>query len=214
MRQGVLTLVFDDGYTDVYEHVLPLLRSHGMRAVFAVPVDTLALERSEGVAVTPLKEWKEVCARDGHELAAHGVTHRALTTFSDSELDMELKESKEATGASTLVYPGGVYDDRVQSAAARYFSAARGVRWGVESIPPCDLYALRTLNATRQNFRWWKYGPRELSAALTGEWVIETFHRVTDTPQSPHDVSLHYFARHLSWLAKLSLRVATIREMV
>lgn len=214
MRRGVLTLVFDDGYRAVYDHVLPLLRAYGWRAVFAVPVETAATERSEWAPIMPLPTWKEACLREGHELAAHGVTHRALTTLSDSELDAELRESKRHTGASTLIYPGGAVDARVRRSAAEHFSAARGVAWGLETLPPADPFRLRTLNATTKNFRWWKYHPRELLAALTGKWVIETFHRVTDRPEFAHDVSLHDFQSHLATLARLPLRIATIRDVV
>lgn len=214
MSRGVLTLVFDDGYQDVCDHVLPLLRRSGVRATFAVPVETGRVAQTEGEAIARLDVWKDRCKRDGHELAAHGVTHRPLTTLSDAELERELRESRAATDAGTLVYPGGAFDDRVKRSAARFFEAARATTWGVESLPPRDPYALRTLNATRENFRRWKFRPRELQTILRGQWTIETFHRVTSTPTKPHDISLEDFARHLQWLTRLPLRIATIREVM
>lgn len=214
MSRGVLTLVFDDGYQDVFDHVLPLLRRHGIRATFAVPVQTERVAQTEGAAIASLSAWKDVCRRDGHELAAHGVTHRPLTELDDAELGRELRDSRSATGATTLVYPGGAFDERVKRAAAQVFRAARTTAWGVETLPPRDPYALRSLNATSRNFRWWKFRPRELQALFAGQWVIETFHRVTNHPTHPHDVSLHDFAWHLTWLRRLPLRIATIRDVM
>lgn len=212
--RGTLTLVFDDGYTEVYEQVLPLLRKHGLRAVFAIPVRTDTVMRKKNTPMTALAEWKDACLREGHELAAHGVTHRPLTELPDDELADELRQARDLTGATTLVYPGGTFDKRVQRAAARYFAAARSVRWGVETLPPRDPFALQTLNATRRNFRWAKYRPREIFALMTRGWIIETFHRITDDPAVTHGVTLRDFTRHLRWLSILPLRVATIRDII
>ena len=214
VSRGVVSLVFDDGYQDVFDHVLPLLRQRGIRATFAIPVDTERVARTEQAALASLETWKDVCHRDGHELAAHGVTHRPLTELDDVELERELRESQTATGATTLVYPGGAFDERVKQAATTVFRAARTTAWGVENLPPHDPYALRTLNATSKNFRRWKFQARELQALLVGQWVIETFHRVTAHPVHPHDVSLDDFSQHLSWLCRLPIRIATICDVM
>lgn len=214
MTRGALTLVFDDGYQEVYEQVLPLLRRFGIKAVFAIPVETKVVEASEHATLASFDEWRRACATEGHELAAHGVTHRALTTLNEVELAQELRQSQEKTGATTLVYPGGAVDDRVRTAASQIFRAARTTRWGTEDLPPEDPFLLSTLNATGQNFHWWKFRPRELSMLLTGGWVIETFHRVTKHPRALHDVSLHDFEKHLQWLRRLSLRITTICDIV
>ncbi len=214
MSHGTLSLVFDDGYTDVFQHVLPLLKRDNIRATFAVPVKTERIAQSHGVPITSLAAWKETCTRDGHELAAHGVTHRPLTTLTDEELAVELRASQHATGATTLVYPGGAFDARVQKEVADIFRAARSTHWGMESLPPRDPYALRTLNTTGKNFHWWKFRPREIQLLLTGGWLIETFHRVTPEPKDLHDVSLADFSAHLAWLSRLPLRIATIRDVM
>ncbi|TSC71909.1 MAG: hypothetical protein G01um101438_856 [Parcubacteria group bacterium Gr01-1014_38] len=214
MSRGILTLVFDDGYQEVFDQVLPLLQQHGIRATFAVPVETERVAQPEGVTIASLGAWKDACRREGHELAAHGVTHRPLTVLNDAELERELQESRAATGATTLVYPGGTFDDRVKRSAARMFRAARTTAWGIESLPSRDPYALRTLTATGKNFHWWKFFPRELQSMLINGWTIETFHRVTERPTHLHDVSLRDFARHLAWLRHLPLRIATIREVM
>lgn len=214
MSRGFLSLVFDDGYQDVLQYVVPLLQKQKIRATFAVPIETERVAQIHGVPIAPLNVWKEACSRDGHELAAHGVTHRSLTALSDQELTQELQDSQSATGATTLVYPGGAFDERVQREAARLFRVARTTQWGTESLPPRDPYALRTLNATGKNFRAWKFRPRELQSVLMNGWVIETFHRVTPTPKDFHDVLLDDFAAHLSWLSHLPLRIATIRDVM
>ncbi len=221
MPRGVITFVFDDGYQAVYGHVLPLLRGHGMRAVFAVPVDTERLARAESAPVAPLDDWKRACAEGGHELAAHGVTHRALPPLSDAELETELKAAREATGATTLVYPGGAHDDRVVAAARRHFRAARTVRAGFETLPARAPHRLRSFVATKQNFQVWKWNLRALWAWLKNSWLIETFHDVAignlkleirNWPQ--HTVPLAALERHIRFVRRLPIRIATIREIL
>lgn len=221
MPRGALTLVFDDGYQAAYDGALPLLRELGLRAVFAVPVDTGRLAATEGAPVAPLTAWKAACARDGHELAAHGVTHRAFPTLSDDELARELAEAQRATGATMLVYPGGAHDDRVVAAARRHYRAARTVLRGFEHTPPGDPLRLHSFVATRQNFRVWLWNLRALWAWVTNRWLIETYHNVafghgawSTGHGKRHTVPLAALEQHLRFVKKLPLRIATIRDMV
>lgn len=218
MPRGAVTLCFDDGYRAVYDRVLPLLHELGLRAVLAVPVDSSALERAEG---TPIAAWQRVCETDQHELAAHGVTHRALSILTDEELADELRRSREATGASALVYPGGAHDDRVVAAARPLFRAARTVRPGYATLPPRDWYRLPSFVSTRDNFQVWKWNLRALWAWVTNRWLIETHHNVTfgQGPWSTghgkrHAIPLEALERHLRFLQRLPIRIATIRDVV
>lgn len=221
IRRGALTLVFDDGYQAVYDHVLPLLRQYGVRAVFAVPVDTTTLARTEGAPVSDFRTWKIACAKDGHELAAHGVTHRALTALPDGDLRAELARSREATSATTLVYPGGAHDDRVVTEARSRFGAARTVLRGFETLPPRDSYRLRSFVSRRDNFRVWVWNLRIFWAWLTNRWLIETHHTVSFGSGAggtghgkQHTVPLDALERHLRFLTGLPIRIATIQEIV
>lgn len=224
MTRGATTFCFDDGYQAVYDRVLPLLRQYQVPAVFAVPVDTTTLKRTEGAPVVPLEAWKRACAADGHELAAHGVTHRALPELGDTTLADELQRAQAATGATTLVYPGGAHDDRVVSAARRHYRAARTVLPGYNTLPPRDPFRLRSFVATRENFQVWKWNLRALWAWATNQWMIETYHNVSTGSRqqaagsrndgSRHTVPLDALQRHLRFLKRLPIRVATIRDVV
>src|SRR5687767_7922458 len=123
-QRGMVTFVFDDGYQAVYEEVVPLLDQHHLPAVFAVPLQTEAVARSEGEATLPIDVWRALQSR-GHEIAAHSVTHRNLTTLSPAELATELAEPAKVLNATTLVYPGGAHNETVREAAKQYYRAAR-----------------------------------------------------------------------------------------
>ncbi|MBI4022157.1 MAG: polysaccharide deacetylase family protein, partial [Candidatus Andersenbacteria bacterium] len=91
--RGCVTLVFDDGYTDVYNQVVPLLDQFGLPGVFAIPLDHSHIEQTEGYTVTPWPAWLNVRQR-GHEIAAHSVTHADLTQLAPAQLDDELRRSQ------------------------------------------------------------------------------------------------------------------------
>lgn len=212
--RGLVSLVFDDGYEEISDRVLPLLATLGIRAVFAVPVDTRAVAASERAPVLSLETWKARCSEGEHELAAHGVTHRALTELSDDDLLRELRESADRTSATTLVYPGGAHDARVRRAAATVFRAARTTDWGFESSPPADPYRLRAVSATRANVSLSKWNLFAIACRLTNRWLIETYHRVTDDAEPRHAVRFPLLEAHLAFLVRHRFRIATIRDVV
>lgn len=210
--RGAITLVFDDGYRAVYNEVLPVLREYGIRAVFAVP---LASTPIEGQAITPYQDWLAAAARDGHEIAAHGITHTSFQALSDSKLAQELLEPSTTLRTSTLVYPGGAHDDRIVAAAKIQYRAARTVLHGFNTMKPADLLRLRTINFSKRNFSVARANIHALRAFFSNKWLIETYHMVSNSPSTlTHSVVLEDLISHLDFVTSLPLRITTIEEMV
>jgi len=210
-QRGMVTFVFDDGYQAVYEEVVPLMDQHHLPAVFAVPLQTETVARSEGEPTLPIDAWRALQER-GHEVAAHSVSHRNLTTLTPSELDTELAEPVAVLQATTLVYPGGAHNETVREAAKQYYRAARTVEHGFESRPPRNPWRLKTYNFTRANFSLWKANCLVLWAWLTDQWLIETYHLVSSRPSSmSHSVVLSDFAAHVQFVARLPIATKTIK---
>lgn len=207
---GILTLVFDDGYTHIYEDVVPLLDKNDLPGVFAIPLERQAVAASESLATTTWQAWLPLAAR-GHEVAAHGISHVDLTTFNDNELHRELREPQEKLQATTLVYPGGSYNDRVVTAAKEIYQAARTVHTGFEQLPPRDPFTLHTINYSQRNWSLYKANLRVWWAKLTNKWLIETYHVVSDESQATHYVPLAEFKRHLAFVKRSGISVKTIR---
>lgn len=213
MSRGVISFVFDDGYAEIMTDALPLLEKYGFKATIAVPVETSKVALTEKTAVAPLAEWKKYCLAHGHELSAHGVNHIPLSTLSDEAIEHELRESKNQTGATTLIYPGGSFNERAKKIAEKYFVAARTTKRGWNTIPPKDVFALNTFNATQKNFSVWKWNIWALKAWLDNSWLIETYHHVNHK-DSLHSVKLSVLEAHLKFLRRLPVQFATIAEVV
>jgi peptidoglycan/xylan/chitin deacetylase (PgdA/CDA1 family) len=210
----MISLVFDDGYTIIHQEILPLLNHLRLPAVFAVPLDHRAVAESERVPTTPWQQWLPL-SEVGHEIAAHTVSHRDLTTLSDQQLENELRLPREQLGATTLIYPGGAHDERVVLAARRHYGAARTVRHGFETVPPRDPMRLKTFNFTRKNFSVTKANALALAAWLSGRWLIETYHLIGDSDDHEllHSVPAAGLKKHLRFIARLPVTVATIQQV-
>lgn len=212
MPRGTISFVFDDGYTDVFTRVVPVLDRYHLPGVFAIPlmIESLA---AENVALTPWQQWLPLFDR-GHEIAAHSRRHVDLTTLSVTELAVELDEPLQRLQATTLVYPGGAVNDVVREAAQSRYRAARTVQRGFEHLPSRDPWQLRTINWSRRNWSLPKANLFALWACVRNLWLIETFHQVTDRPTSlVHTVPLSEFTRHLAFVSRLPLVAKTIREV-
>ncbi|MEK7557471.1 MAG: polysaccharide deacetylase family protein [Patescibacteria group bacterium] len=214
MARGVVTFTFDDGYEAVYQNALPILEKYNFKGVFAIPLNFQKLEQTEGTKARPWMDWLEIKNR-GHEVAAHSVNHVNLTELSTEKLDQELKEPQEKLQATTLVYPGGAFNDAASEAARKYYSAARTVKRGFESLPPQNPMQLRSYNWTRHNFSAAKANLLALWAYLTNSWLIETFHMVSDSDiRLVHTVREVDLDKHLKFVAKLPVTVKTIHEAI
>ena len=149
-----VALSFDDGYLDVAENALPVLREHGFRAsVFVAPavIDGDATfewyERQP-----PLLEWNRIRELDREgvlSFEAHSLTHPNLLRLGDDEAREEISGSKTALEArlerpvEAFSYPAGLFGEREH----RYVTES-GFRVAVSCEPgvndaATDRFALR-----------------------------------------------------------------------
>ena len=102
-RKSVL-ITFDDGYRDVVENALPVLRARGYPAVVFVPVGYVAdgkpLPHERRLAARGLTnrtlDWSELQELEagGVRVESHGITHRPLSELEIDEAACEITLSK------------------------------------------------------------------------------------------------------------------------
>jgi peptidoglycan/xylan/chitin deacetylase (PgdA/CDA1 family) len=163
----VVHVTFDDAYRTV-ERALPRLERLGVPATvfvctafadggrpFALP---RMLERAKGHEhELATMDWDALrrLARRGHEVGSHGVSHVDLTQLSETELERELRESKEHIESELrrpcrfIAYPYGADDARVH-AAAREAGYVAG--FTLAATPgPLDRYAIPRVDIYRRD---------------------------------------------------------------
>ena len=112
VRQGsgrfIPEITFDDGHDSDARYALPILDRFGLRATFFITAGWTGT-RAGFMSWAELRELQAA----GHDLGAHGLTHKLLTACSASELDAELagarKRLEDGLGSEVTLMslPGG-----------------------------------------------------------------------------------------------------------
>jgi len=85
-----IILVFDDGYSEVYQLAFPLLKQHGFGATIATI--TGAVDQPNYLTWDQIEEMSDW----GEEFVSHSVTHGNLAAMSRDDLRKELGDSRQA----------------------------------------------------------------------------------------------------------------------
>ena len=127
-------LTFDDGFEDLVEYALPVLRRYGFgAAVFIVTGQvggTNTWDEAQGSATHRLMTAEQIrhWATQGIEFGAHSRTHADLTTLSAQELENEVVGSRDdlakilGAPVTSFAYPFGSYNQAVHECAQGAFS--------------------------------------------------------------------------------------------
>lgn len=134
LPRRMTALTFDDGFTSLYEHALPVLTHRRLPAtVFLVaqtlsskgqPVDWVDTPPNYELTTLDIEQVREMQAA-GVRFESHSNTHADLTQLSFDDCLRDLRESRELLESllghpvRMLAYPRGRHDTGVRAAAAR-----------------------------------------------------------------------------------------------
>lgn len=142
--QPALTIVCDDGELKDLD-VANVLDSRGVQGVFAVSPDLIG--RPGFLSYEQLRAMRAA----GHEIAFHGTTHDAFTSFADTRSLQEAVRDgmrrlhAEGLGTpSTLIYPFGRNSRAVRRAVSDSFDCAFTTWFGLNERH-CNRYAIRRI---------------------------------------------------------------------
>lgn len=134
LPRGTTALTFDDGFSSLFEHALPVLARHRLPATVFLVANTLtqAGQRVDWVDTPPEHELSTLTPDQVQEMQANGIrfeshssTHADLTGLSFEACVRDLTESREVLEAVVghpvrlLAYPRGLHNEEVRRAARR-----------------------------------------------------------------------------------------------
>lgn len=207
--QGIVSIAFDDGRLDVFEHAYPLLAERGLAAtVYAIP-------ELVGSETYMTQQHLYELHGAGWEVGAHG--EHPLTMLSAEERRRHLNYASQWLAASRFAAPGhyayanGLLNDEVMADVAAYFLTGRSINphsdvvgyapamqlGGVSVYPTIDVDYLEAL---------------ALGAARSGEWLILVFHLFADEPEVATQFRPADLARLLDFMLDEGIRVLTVGE--
>ena len=126
----VFGITFDDAYTNVHTHALPVLQALGFSATTYVVAGKMGgtndWDHAQGIAPSALmdagalREWQAA----GHEIGSHTQDHLKLTILSGSEVNHQLVASRQTledrfgSPVTGFCYPYGGWGLELQAAVA------------------------------------------------------------------------------------------------
>lgn len=192
--ERVIGLSFDDGYLDVVDNALPVLRRLGFRATVYVATGVIDGEARFAwyAAQPPLISWEQACPLDAEgvlRFEPHTVTHPDLTRLSEEDARAEIEGSKQALEArlgrraTSFCYPAGRFGPRELALVGDAgFATAVTCEPGVNR-PSTDPLRLRRRQVDRRDtlidFRAKVAGGHDTSPALRGAYLRVRYGRPT-----------------------------------
>ncbi|MER5336647.1 polysaccharide deacetylase family protein [Micromonospora sp. NPDC002717] len=141
-------VTFDDGFPDLAETALPVLRRYRLTATaFVIAARVGATPPPDG---DPSLDWDQLRDLRSHgvEIGSHSQSHRALDCLRRAELRQEVAGSRQVledglgTPIRSFAYPYGYHSDAVRTAVrAAGYSSACGVKNAL-SHPGDDVFAI------------------------------------------------------------------------
>ena len=222
----VVTLTFDDQYEDQWLYSAPLMQAHNFTGTYYVITADTDNNYSCCMSWTQL----DTLLAQGNDIGSHTVDHPDdLTALTTQQVTQEVCGSRQdmishgIPDPESFAYPDGIYNSTVEGIVQQCgFNNARGGGGlsnsntvpsspYLETIPPRDQYALRTIavdGAADENLADLQSFVNA-AAAHGGGWLPITFHDVCDANASDFsDCMSKYgsvqdtiFGQFLDWLA-------------
>lgn len=211
--KGVVSLTFDDGWKSIYENAIPILNQAGIKSTQYIPVEIFSDTSGKYFSLADALKIKKA----GHEIASHAVIHKRFTEIDETQITIELNNSKNLLlqlglgPIDTFAYPYGEYSDFSIKTSKKYYKAVRTTDPGMNDLKT-DRFLLYTYQL--QNWMTFPYLKRWVDRAIGDKnWLIFTFHQV-EKPDFPYYTSPQDLALLVNYLIGKEVPTMSVRDMI
>jgi peptidoglycan/xylan/chitin deacetylase (PgdA/CDA1 family) len=187
LNRGLVSITFDDGWTNQYTNAFPLLKQYGLPATFYIISGELT-DQPDYMSATQVKNLQVA----GNEIGSHTITHPDLTTVSATQLQNEMKNSQATLQSvvgvpiTNFAYPYGAYNANTIAVGKQYYQSQRSVGGGLNTKDSLNLTQLKIQevdsNISQAQVQGW------INAAIAQKaWLILVYHEIATTPVDPTD---------------------------
>ncbi|MCW4045749.1 MAG: polysaccharide deacetylase family protein [Candidatus Bathyarchaeota archaeon] len=211
-------LFFDDGWQNQYDVAFPILKSHGLKASFAIATESIGLDRGTFASRMNIEELKELQAY-GMNIACHTKTHSHMINLTSSQLYEEIVTSKDALtqlgfDVNTFVYPFGEWNDTIVNyVKSAGYLCARGAKpqvYSLKNTDPDARFRICSWQITNQSLDVFK---EILSNASEDEVVVLTYHFLSDEASKETYISVQNFREQMQYLKENGFKVILLPEL-
>ena len=170
LPKGAVAVTFDDGYKDLMEFALPVLKEFRIPAAFFIVSGgvggTDAWNRIEGLPHEPVMSWDDLkkLRDEGMTIGSHSATHARLDVMHDEALREEVEGSRRELQSHLgiqvrhFAYPQGRFSKEAEKeVAAAGYAAGWATRKG-RPLAPGEVTAIRRVPVSAfirgGRFRW------------------------------------------------------------
>jgi peptidoglycan/xylan/chitin deacetylase (PgdA/CDA1 family) len=218
LNRALVSVTFDDGWTNQFQNARPLLLSNHIPATFYIISGELT-DQPDYMSAAQVKTLQT----DGNEIASHSVTHPDLTTLSQASLVQEMSQSQAALQSAMGVpitdfaYPFGAYNANTIAVGKQYYKSQRTVNAGYNTKDSFDLTQLKIYevdsNISQAQVQGWING-----AIAQKSWLILVYHEIANTPTDPSDslytVKPSDLSAELAYLKSTNVATVTVNQAI
>lgn len=213
LKEGMVSLTFDDGGKAIYEHGLPLLQKYELVSTQYVITEPLS-ERKPNYYIT--KDQLMEFAEAGHEIASHTVNHQNLVEVPQHLVEWEITTAKIdlyrylGVAVPNFSVPYGKYSESVIHQIKQHYCSHRSTETGFNSPDYFDVYNIKVQNITVDTpvdkiKMWIDY------AEDNRVWLVLLFHEIKDDGGEFSYAPAH-FEKILAYLKESKLTIPTMSD--
>ena len=155
--QKAVILNFDDDWKGQVTYAVPILDKYGFKASFFVTCGCLTYHNStfcNNAGGESAMTWDDITllSKMGYDIQAHGMSHKDLTTLSDSGLEYEVGQTKQCllehgfnSTAFGPAYGNGWGNSTIINTISKYYDMARVGYGALVFLNSTDRYSLPLL---------------------------------------------------------------------
>ncbi len=230
---GIITIAFDDGYADTFEHCAGFLADSGVSATFAVSSDHIG----KTLENRPVMDKSQLVSliNNGHEIASHTANHRNLLDVFSSEgeeavrreMDLSKKHLESLLGrdVESMVFPFIETNQNpcLRKLASEYYRSSRITtdKPAFNPVPVKDPFSITGL-AFKRDIPMEEYNKLVDVVSENNFWLIEVFHLVSDknTKSAHRDEPYRFFTHiddfkhHIRYILSKSIPIMTQGQVI
>lgn len=179
LQVPIVTLTFDDFFTSFYDNAYPLFKKNNMSATMYLVNDDI--DKPGIMTKSQLKEISDY----GFEIGSHTVTHPHLPLLSNTDLDNELKQSKDQISSyinlpvDSFASPYGEYNSNVLNHIKQFYSSHRSVDVGYNTKDNFDKNNIKAMSVTSMTSPETVLGWVD-EAIRNKAWLVLVYHDIVD----------------------------------